>query len=208
MSNLPPVTTHEWTHLPDATHIEAIRADSARYSRGGLAHLVLEVVAYPVDEAEAGTTNRVLVTLHADGSISVADNGRGTNVFFDEHGKPMVKPIMATRDVRFFDNPEAEVLPDGLPRTGMSVVAALSTWLIHENRRGGIAKESGAWTRRYEHGLPESALTEVAAGPHAGTVVYFQPDSEVFGNQTLTEQELRPLLAGFATEARLEIRTD
>lgn len=203
MSNLPPVTTHEWTHAPDAAHIAAIRADSARYSRGGLAHLVLEVVAYPVDEAEAGTTNRVLVTLHGDGSISVEDNGRGTNVFFDEHGNPMVKPIMATRDIRFFNNPEAELLPDGLPRTGMSVVAALSTWLIHENRR-----LNGAWTRRYEHGLPESALTEVAAGPHPGTVVHFHPDPEVFGHQPLTESELRPLLDRFTTNATLEVRTD
>ncbi|WP_020389577.1 ATP-binding protein [Kribbella catacumbae] len=199
MSNLPPITTHEWTHAPDAAHIAAIRADPARYSRGGLAHLVLEVVAYPVDEAEAGTTNRVLVTLHGDGSISVEDNGRGTNVFFDENGKP----IMATRDIRFFDNPEAELLPDGLPRSGMSVVAALSSWLIHENRR-----LDGAWTRRYEHGLPESALTEVAAGPHTGTVVHFHPDPEVFGDQSLSPEDLRPHLDRYLTEAILEIRVD
>ena len=201
MSSLPPVTTHEWTHTPDAAHIAAIRADSARYSQGGLAHLVLEVVAYPVDEADAGTTDRVLVTLHGDGSISIEDNGRGTNVFFDETGKPMVKPIMATRDVRFFDNPEAELLPDGLPRSGMSVVAALSTWLIHENRR-----LDGAWTRRYERGLPDEDLTEVDAGPHTGTVVHFRPDPEVFGDQPLTVNELRPMLDGFTTEATFEIR--
>ncbi|WP_328327578.1 hypothetical protein OHA70_01295 [Kribbella sp. NBC_00382] len=202
MSDLPPVTTHEWTHLPDADHIAAIRSNPARYSRGGLVHLVLEVVAYPVDEAESGTTDRVLVTLHGDGSISVEDNGRGTNVFFDEHGLPMVKPIMATRDVRFFDNPDAEVLPDGLPRTGMSVVAALSTWLIHENRR-----LDGAWTRRYEHGLPETALTEVEAGRRTGTVVHFRPDPDVFGDQPLTADELRPLLAAFRTAATIELGT-
>jgi len=200
MSNLPPVTTHEWTHTPDAAHIAAIRADSARYSRGGLAHLVLEVVAYPVDEAEAGTTDRVLITLHGDGSISVEDNGRGTNVFFDETGKPMVKPIMATRDVRFFDNPEAELLPDGLPRSGMSVVAALSTWLIHENRR-----QDGAWTRRYEHGLPDDALTELDAGPHTGTVVHFRPDSELFGDQPIGLEEIKSLCAGFVTAAQIEV---
>lgn len=203
MTELPPVTTHEWTHVPDAAHIAAIRADSARYSRGGLAHLVLEVVAYPVDEAEAGTTDCAFVTLHSDGSISVEDNGRGTNVYFDEHGKPMVKPIMATRDVRFFDNPSAESLPDGLPRTGMSVVAALSSWLIHENRR-----VDGAWTRRYEYGLPETSLTEVEPGRPTGTVVHFRPDPELFGDQPLTPDELRPLLAAFTTEARLEVRSD
>jgi topoisomerase IV subunit B len=201
VSDLPPVTTHEWTHVPDADHVAAIRADAARYSRGGLAHLVLEVVAYPVDEAESGTTDRVLITLHSDGSISVEDNGRGTNVFFDETGKPMVKPIMATRDVRFFDNPSAELLPDGLPRTGMSVVAALSSWLVHENRR-----LDGAWTRRYHQGLPESELTEVDAGAHTGTVVHFQPDPAVFGGQQLTAEELRPLVEKFSTEAHIEVR--
>ncbi|MEU4394590.1 hypothetical protein [Kribbella sp. NPDC023855] len=201
MNNLPPVTTHEWSAESDAAHIAAIRADPARYSHGGLVHLVLEVVAYPVDEAEAGTTNRVLVTLHADGSISVEDNGRGTNVFFDDNGKPVVKPIMATRDLRFFDNPEAELLPDGLRRTGMSVVAALSTWLTHENHR-----VDGAWLRRYNHGLPDSDLTEIEAGPHTGTVVHFQPDPEVFGPQQLTPDELVPLLAGFTTTATIEVR--
>jgi DNA gyrase subunit B len=143
----------------------------------------------------------VLITLHDDGSISVQDNGRGTNVFFDETGKPMVKPIMATRDVRFFGNPSAELLPDGLPRTGMSVVAALSTWLVHENRR-----LDGAWTRRYHRGLPESELTEVDAGAHTGTVVHFQPDPEIFGDQPLTVAELRPLLERFSTEAVIEVR--
>ena len=47
------------------------------------------------------------MTLHADGSISVEDNGRGTNVFFDESGQAVVKPIMATRDLRFFEVPDA-----------------------------------------------------------------------------------------------------
>jgi DNA gyrase subunit B len=202
MNKLPPVTTHEWSADQDAAHIAAIRADPARYSRGGLVHLVLEVVAYPVDEAEAGTTDRVLVTLSADGSISVEDNGRGTNVFFDDHGKPVVKPIMATRDLRFFGNAEAELLPDGLPRTGMSVVAALSTWLTHENRR-----LDGAWVRRYNHGLPETDLTATDPGQHTGTVVHFHPDPEVFGDQRLTTEELAPLLAGFATDATIEIRT-
>ena len=57
---------------------------------------------------------------------AVADNGRGTDTRYDERGEPVRKPVMATKDLRFFDTAGAELLPDGHPRRGMSVVAALS----------------------------------------------------------------------------------
>jgi hypothetical protein len=63
---------------------------------------------------------------------------------------------MATQDLRFFQNPETPLLPDGHPRRGMSVVAALSEWLIHTNRR-----VNGSWTQRYEHGIPVTDLEAV-----------------------------------------------
>lgn len=202
----PPVTTHEWLAESDAAHIAGIRADPTRYSAGGLAHLLLEVLAYPVDEAESGTTNRVRVTLHADGSISVEDNGRGTNVFFDESGQAVVKPIMATRDLRFFEVPDAPLLPDGLKRSGMSVVAAMSEWLLHTNRR-----INGAWTRRYKHGLPESGLTELTAderGEGTGTTVRFRPNRGIFGDATLSAEDVKSLWSGFASDIHLEAVTD
>jgi topoisomerase-4 subunit B len=198
----PPVTTHEWLAESDAAHIAGIRADPGRFSAGGLAHLVLEVVAYPVDEAESGTTDRVLITLHPDGSISVEDNGRGTNVFFDEAGKPVVKPIMATRDLRFFEIADAPVLPDGLRRSGMSVVAAMSEWLLHTNRR-----LDGAWVRRYEHGMPEGPLTEADPGEGTGTIVHFRPHPSVFGNATVSVQEIESLCSGFETKAEILVVT-
>ncbi|MCG0069047.1 hypothetical protein L0F81_38275 [Streptomyces tricolor] len=83
-----------------------------------------------------------MVTLHTDGSVSVKDDSRGTDTPIDEHGRVVKKPVMATKDLRFFDLPEAERLPDGYPRRGMSVVAALSEWLIHTNRR-----LNGSWSR-------------------------------------------------------------
>lgn len=216
----PPVTTHEWLAESDAAHIAAIRADPARYSVGGVLHLVLEVLAYPVDEAESGTTDQVLVTLYSDGSIAVEDNGRGTNVYFDESGRPVVKPIMATRDLRFFEIPSAPLLPDGLKRSGMSVVAAMSEWLIHTNRR-----LDGAWTRRYEHGMPNSGLVELSEADRAneplategavpgataartGTRVHFRPDPAIFGDTLPTVAELQPLCAQFATTAVIQVAT-
>ena len=62
-------------------------------------------------------------------------------------------------------------MPDGHARRGISVVAALSEWLIHTNRRTG-----GSWTQRYEHGVPTTDLTPVADDGTTGTTVQFHPD--------------------------------
>jgi topoisomerase-4 subunit B len=196
----PLVTTHDWSAEVDVGHLAEIRADSERFSRGGITHLVLEVLAYSLDEAVFGTTDRVQVWLYADGSVSVEDNGRGTAVHHDDAGTPMVKPIMATRDLRFFGVADAPVLPDGLARSGMSVVAAMSEWLTHTNRR-----ENGAWARRYERGLPHGPLTEIERGDSTGTSVHFRPDSTVFGHERLSAQVLKSLCSGFTTSADIEI---
>lgn len=163
-------TTHDWAGTVDLAHLAGIRRDPAAFAPGGAWHLVLEVVAYAADEAEYGGGGRCRVTLHPDGSVSVADDGRGTDTRFDEHGHVVKKPVMATKDLRFFDLPEAQILPDGHPRRGMSVVAALSEWLVHTNRR-----HNGSWTQRYEHGSPVTGLEAVPDDGTTGTVVHFLP---------------------------------
>ena len=129
-------TTHDWASTVDAEHLAAVRRRPAVFAPGGTLHLVLEVIACPADEAKSTTSGHCVVTMHGDGSLSVSDNGQGTDTRYDEHGQPIKKPVMATRDLRFFDFPDAQLLPDGHPRRGMSVVAALSEWLMHTNRRG------------------------------------------------------------------------
>ncbi|RPK43990.1 ATP-binding protein [Streptomyces sp. ADI93-02] len=163
-------TTHDWAGTVDLAHLAGIRRDPAAFAPGGAWHLVLEVVAYAADEAEYGGGGRCRVTLHPDGSVSVADDGRGTDTRFDEHGHVVKKPVMATKDLRFFDLPEAQTLPDGHPRRGMSVVAALSEWLVHTNRR-----HNGSWTQRYEHGSPMTGLEAVPDDGTTGTIVHFLP---------------------------------
>ncbi|WP_329042772.1 ATP-binding protein [Streptomyces sp. NBC_01422] len=163
-------TTHDWAGTVDLAHLAGIRRDPAAFAPGGAWHLVLEVVAYAADEAEYGGGGRCRVTLHPDGSVSVADDGRGTDTRFDERGHVVKKPVMATKDLRFFDLPEAQTLPDGHPRRGMSVVAALSEWLVHTNRR-----RNGSWTQRYEHGSPVTGLDAVPDDGTTGTVVHFLP---------------------------------
>jgi len=165
-------TTHDWAGAVDHEHLAQIREQPATYSPGGGEHLILEVLAYAADEAEStGRAARGIVTLHADGSVSVADDGRGTDTRVDAAGRVIKKPVMGTKDLRFFDDPDAETLPDGHARRGMSVVTALSEWLIHTNRRRG-----GSWTQRYEHGVPTTDLRPVADDGTTGTTVHFQPD--------------------------------
>jgi DNA gyrase subunit B len=150
-------TTHDWASAVDAQHLSEIRDRPALFAPGGVLHLVLEVLAYSAEEAAYTDGGRCTVTLYADGN-------------------PIKKPVMATKDLRFFDFPDAETLPDGHPRRGMSVVAALSEWLVHTNRR-----RNGAWTQRYERGIPVTGPVPVDDGTTTGTVVHFMPDAAVRG---------------------------
>lgn len=184
-------TTHDWAGTVDHAHLAGIRRAPATYAPGGVRHLVLEVLAYAADEAECTGRGRAVVTAHADGSVSVADDGRGTDTRLDASGRPVKKPVMATKDLRFFDAPDAtdtfeapgapgasgaQTLPDGHPRRGMSVVAALSDWLVHTNRRAG-----GAWTQRYEHGIPVTDLIPVPYDGTTGTTIRFRPSAALRG---------------------------
>ncbi|MGW4277563.1 hypothetical protein ACWEGQ_35710 [Streptomyces seoulensis] len=90
------------------------------------------------------------------------------------------------------DHPDAERLPDGRPRRGMSVVAALGAWLVHTDRRA-----DGAWTQRYAHGVPTGDLTPVAPDGTTGPRVHFRPDP------LLVPQALPP-----AAWPRLDVRVE
>lgn len=171
-----PHPTHDWSRQVDVDHLAAVRAEPARYAPGGAFHLLLEVLAYAAEEAAATagpagpTPSRCRVILHPDGSVSVADTGRGTQTRVAE-GPPVRKPVAATPDLRLFDREPPELLPDGLPRRGLSVVSALSADLVHLNRR-----TTGAWRQRYERGVPVTDLEPVEPDGTTGTTVTFRPD--------------------------------
>lgn len=104
----------------------------------------------------------------------------------------MKKLVIVTKDLRFFDFPDSQWLPDGHPRRGMSVVAALSEWLIHTNRR-----RNGAWIQRYEHGVPVTDLLPIAGDGTTGTTVHFRPDDTLRASGALTANELVRLAASW-----------
>lgn len=180
-------TTHDWAASVDHTHLDSIRRAPELYAPGGLLHLVLEVVAYANDEAEAlRRPGACSVTLHSDGSVSVDDDGRGTDTRQDGNGGMVKKPVMATKDLRFFDGEHQVLLPDGRLRRGMSVVSALSTWLVHTNRR-----HNGAWTQRYDHGVPTSGLEPIQPTPATGTGVRFLVDRDLVAAPKLAPDLVR-----------------
>lgn len=179
------VTTHNWATDVDREHLADIRNHRDTHGAGGRRHLVLEVLAYANDEAEhLGRIGRATVFMRPDGAVSVVDDGRGTDTRTDSEGRIVRKPVMATRDVRFFDAPDGPVLPDGLPRCGMSAVAALSADLVHENHRS-----QGGWSQTYHHGIPDDALHRISVSGTTGTSVTFQTD--LTGPDALTAEDVR-----------------
>lgn len=191
--------THDWSRAVDTDHLDEIRADAGEYAAGGPLRLVLEVLAYPVDEAVDGGTTRIRVVLHADGSVSVADDGRGTETRVEQDGVARVKPIMATKDLRFYGRGDAPLLPDGSPRAGISVVAALSEWVVHTNRRA-----EGGWSQRFEHGLPQGELETLPGQASTGTVVHFRPDPALVPG-SVTVDEVRAAARAYADVVPIEV---
>ncbi len=161
--------------------LEAVRKRPGMYigSTGprGLHHLVYEVVDNSVDEALAGHCSEVSVVLHPDDSCTVRDDGRGIPVEeLKKEKRPAAEVVLTTLHAggKFGDGGGYKV-SGGLHGVGVSVVNALSETLHLE-----ISRDGHVWTQDYERGRPQDALTEGKATQATGTLITFQPDSEIF----------------------------
>lgn len=142
----------------------------------GFHHLVFEVVDNSVDECLAGFADQVTVTIHVDESVTIEDNGRGIPVDIkEEYGKSAAEVVMTTLHAGGKFEGKVYKVSGGLHGVGVTVVNALSEYLVLE-----IRKEGKVWYQKYEQGKPLDSLKVSGTTKRNGTKIWFKPDSTIF----------------------------
>jgi len=170
----------------DATKIKvleglsAVRKRPAMYigttGKEGLHQLVYEVVDNSIDEALAGYCTKIVVTIYADESISIEDNGRGIPIDFHETvNLPAVEVVMTRLHAGGKFDHKAYKISGGLHGVGVSVVNALSEFLEAE-----IYKDGMVYFQRYEKGVTKTELKAGGTTQKTGTKITFKPDGDIF----------------------------
>lgn len=178
--------------------LEAVRKRPGMYigsvSTKGLNHLIYEIVDNSVDEHLTGFCDRIKVTLEADGSATVEDNGRGIPVEMHEKGMSAERLVFTTLHAGGKFDDSAYKTSGGLHGVGSSVVNALSTHLTVRVKKGGMIYED-----KYERGNPvvtleEGLLPVVGKTKETGTWINFLPDDTIFDKTRFREEDVKSRL--------------
>jgi len=181
-------TKYDVSSIQALEGIEHVRKRPGMYVGGtdikALHHLVYEVVDNAIDEALAGFCTRIDITIHADSSVTVEDNGRGIPVGphpskKDANGKPMetVDVVMTVIGAGGKFGGGGYKVSGGLHGVGVSAVNALSEWMITEIRRDGKL-----WRQEYQRGVPQGRIRKVGEvkKDETGTRQTFKFDKQIF----------------------------
>src|SRR4051812_33263127 len=179
-SHMAGVATYTGANIRVLEGIDAVRKRPGMYigdtTTRGLHHLVYEVVDNSIDEAMAGYCRNIHVTLHADGSVSVVDDGRGIPVdTHAESGKSALEIVLTKVHAGGKFDHDTYKVSGGLHGVGVTVVNALSEWLEAEVRRDGQV-----WQQDYRQGKPEGPVRALGPAKATGTTIRFLPDIAIF----------------------------
>ncbi|CDF11088.1 dNA topoisomerase IV B subunit [Mycoplasma sp. CAG:776] len=162
--------------------LEAVRKRPGMYigstDKRGLHHLVWEIVDNSIDEIINGYGNHIKIVLHKDGSITIADNGRGVPIGMHESGKSTPEVIYTILHAGGKFEEGNYKVSGGLHGVGGSVVNALSKWMDVIIYREGVISN----IRFKDGGTVDSPLKTIGTTNKTGTIVTFMPDYEIFKN--------------------------